>query len=773
MSFRSGFLFVIICMVMVVVPSFGGGDLRAGLLDEEVELSPQAGRPADDRASVASTRQTTLGSRDGKTRHKPVSLNLVVDAKAEALHTKTKHQLQKLVGSFNQGGLQDADFMVALSSLFEEERGNAALSATTRKILDYTTMVCAVLAAGGTGEMIMYNGGVGQLLGVSPYYDSNVLPYQNVVPGIVLGLAAIPDDYLTLKSAFQWLMRRPDAYTGMAEYETLSKRLLGRVAVPVGMGVLVGKTVFAYIVTNSVDMTPGITAAATIMGIPWATVLAWRAYHIMNRGMMNLALQANAMMARYRGYARLGEDGRKELRQRWTSGFRRALRSRSDAAALWDVVEAIRETVDEKTRVIEAEVKRLRSEAFKEKDEEKRAVFDKEAKDWRQQKLGWERVGDSLIVKALWDFNEGGDLVRQPKEKKGLSKLYGDHPWWYEGTRLTGIVGTGLASKSIWYGWAEVFEAMGMGYEAAYALATLVTMVYMPYIMEKTGETLTRVVSRIKGYNPVANEDGIRIASINYGWSRSVVEVISLLKSHFTAWPAALVGGNAMWLGVGPGAGHLSVAQQLPTLIPSMIAYGVLEYRESGIRLQELVTRYKAKDPKQVRATKQQKVALMYQRVDEWTANLKGEYVLELLDRLRQDPSEWFGLGAVEGNADGHLGDDLDDGVGGDDGMGVGGFDPSSLVDGEGSSSGDSSGSGEEGLGLAAPANDASAGSKGQAVKDSSKGRLKGQVNGHHHGRVGNGHAPQKGANDNALGSVLEGVVLEFSAAGERTGTDG
>ncbi len=263
------------------------------------------------------------------------------------------------------------------------------------------------------------------------------------------------------------------------------------------------------------------------------------------------------------------------------------------------------------------------------------------------------RLANLLTFHTLFNFarEEQRYFHERPiypnKCKKLMHDLYGTHPKWYNITRTIGEI-IGLAGGvSMWFGWEYVLgSTVHADKETSRVLASLISSLFIPYMMRETGRAFARTTALVKGYRLEKEEFCINIEDLNYRPLRSIVDILHLLVSIPTMFPSAILGADGIVYGYDT-LDFINKKDQegylFFTLVPSMMAFGAAEHNRAGPYLQKIITRLKSYNSKDVVSKAQQHASTLLKKADEWVMSLRGDIVISLGEYLKSDdPKTWF-----------------------------------------------------------------------------------------------------------------------------------
>ncbi len=543
----------------------------------------------------------------------------------------------------------------------EERRASSMSSRTTNSI----AAILAFLTSAAYAEMIMFNPSIGDLLGVDPSYEGETPPWQTIVSGTVFGAWTLPKFFNLSKGVLGWMTRSKSPYDEVSQdRDRISRTAQTYMVMLPSVIVLTAFSIYTYVQINSIDMSLFFIIFSVAAGIPWVINQIAAAY-------TEVFDQADSCCTSLRKKPTLHERKRRHIISRFASSFRRVLDDPVEAQILWGGIANIREFIKENTENMDVLRKQVELQAI-DRDMDQEGDEERQSDDLLRTKITLKRMGVLFILQQLYNHGTVDDkyylkhVFHKNKCKRLFQTIYKEnHPGWYRGMHILGLVVGGVASVSLWYGWVKMFDNTLFGSSAppapvgnattffpvedsmpssedyvSYTLGTLVSFFYIPYMMQQTGKAFSHVSAIIAGYNPIQGENTPRMTDINYQVLRGSFAFLWLIKSIPTMWPYSVIGGEGMGYGIGPWAPEVPFEWQLITLIPSMIAFGAMDYNSMS-QIQKIITKMKSRAPRNSQATAQQRVVDILKDVIKWVTALDRGIIIPLGDCLKTDAGNW------------------------------------------------------------------------------------------------------------------------------------
>ena len=526
-------------------------------------------------------------------------------------------------------------FKPVLRSFMEKIYTNEDRSTQTRWIILGVAGIWAGFASLAILSLFMEDGSTLSFLEYPVDDDASVtvppITTTEYVIGSVAGALVLPDLLSLASHALKGGYAPFKNHRSIEEQDPLKRIVFYTLAAPT-VAILMAQLLYAYI-TNVVGAEGDAVYVLYDRGlqiapaVPFFSLQLLKDYRSFSVNYRLLYESSRKKIDKIRGIKREGEEDKSAIRVRLAHGMRKLLKEPDQTETLSLTIEKLFEKTRTERHAIKEKLTALRTI----QSPEVISVHQQQITALEAQLEDLEAQTTLKLFKLLYTFDQ------EEEYKAGKS-----HPWWYYGAGMTGIALGGLASETNWYGNVLIAnDSLGASYTQSYRLGTLASFVAVPYLMDRGRFWLEGLTSLIHRYNPVENERTIRSPVVDFSKLHLTMNLLNMAKCTYLMIPATMVGGGAMFTGVGPGAPSILWKNQLQTIIPSLLAWGAAENKNTGPRHMESISQAAQHFGIHHEATtKRQEVANWFHRADKWVEKLAGHHVpelKELLDKKHED----------------------------------------------------------------------------------------------------------------------------------------
>ena len=561
-------------------------------------------------------------------------------------------QIQELRQAFQRIQFAaDADFWVSLSGRREADRRKEELHRYTKRAIKGIAGTGALLVGSAITELFIFDGAPGSIMGIgTPGAPIPPIPAALAVAGGAAGFFVLADVYWTFKNGLHEFFRRSSQYDPLAREEDRAKSSLGFVFVAGGIAVFSGKEVFAFITAN-IGPPSYLLPIIIIAGAPYIFLKVKSAYDTFHEGWDWIWRAGKRWVLNKMGHRIAGEEAKDELRTAFGKAFRKNYHDSEDALDLFISIQAVRSFVEDQSREFLKTLDALKKQhSLKTTSKLEREKIDLQIVKLEAELLNLERLGDLLEFKLMYDYAQGKPssptVASADKDPDAPPRKH--HPWWDYVTRSTGIVVGGMASGSVWFGYAFMLYTFGAGAGTILTLPSLLAPPTSVYLMKKWGNSFSRIFRFLANYNPIEAEKHISEPAVSYPRFRALMAFLNLARSTYVNLPTSLVGGEGMGsahliLGEDSYDGPIPLETGLWTLAPSMMGYGAALNEETSRRLADMISSAHMRFGKNNwKENIKQWLATELFRSSEWVDRLKGRNAILLREYMRKEPKDWF-----------------------------------------------------------------------------------------------------------------------------------
>lgn len=527
-----------------------------------------------------------------------------------------RQQVRDAMGTVLSWGTEEAtagDMEAAFRGLEHRRRQlHHVMGLSEKRWINWAAAGSALGTALTFTNLIINNGAVEDLIGV-PETGGWEIPDQNIIYGVTVGAASIPPFFWSNLQMFKNLALPIPDERKSTEYGHHSPRTY----IPAALLVAVFEiySFYTFIMVNFVDskyspfaedIKTAFKVFAVVGGVPWAlnqirTALA-RVFELYDT--------CKRYGRRYKKGKIYAERARCNLLGRLEAAAYKAMYEPRHALKTWHEINAYTKHVEAQIAQLQEEIADIESGTSREvgRDGVSMGDMDEQSGANRAEMLASKRTDIKILQQRLSETI--AKLLIHSVDVKGPDKMYmpystyketlsgrcsqrflGDGSTCNKAGRLVGLGVTAMAATSLLYQGLEISQEIGFGNQSVptnneswwltpeeqgvYAAGGALTAFYVPYFAGTTMYSTGEMFDAWVGHQSV----GLDYVDLHYAALRGVTTTLVALQSVAIMEPFALIGGEGMAIGVGSVFTPISWENQLWTLAPAMVVWGLYEYK--------------------------------------------------------------------------------------------------------------------------------------------------------------------------------------------------